>query len=146
MSVHISFSKKDLIKIIEDNNLNINTKLNRHELCKILIENLDSNKLYYLLEPNTNKKIKSYVKSGLDNSKDTYNNTDDAICDGIYIAQYGDISSVRKAINLLNQALDINIELTISEKVQNELLEKEKIKKNQTPRLQIKHGKYVVEF
>ncbi len=161
MSVHISFSKKDLIKIIEDNNLNINTKLNRHELCKILIENLDSNKLYYLLEPNTNKKItidqkneiiligkkiKSYVKSGLDNSKDTYNNTDDAICDGIYIAQYGDISSVRKAINLLNQALDINIELTISEKVKNELLEKEKIKKNQTPRLQIKHGKYVVEF
>jgi len=161
MSVHISFSKKDLIKIIEENNLNINTKLNRHELSKILIDNLNSNKLYYLLEPNTNKKItidqkndiiligkkiKSYVKSGLDNSKDTYNNTDDAIHDGIYIAQYGDISSVRKAINLLNNALDIKIELTISEKVKNELLEKEKIKKNQTPRLQIKYGKYLVEF
>ena len=57
MSVHISFSKKDLIKIIEENNLNINTKLNRHLLSKTLIENLDSNKLYYLLEPNTNKKI-----------------------------------------------------------------------------------------
>ena len=50
MSVHISFSKKDLIKIIEENNLNINTKLNRHLLSKTLIENLDSNKKYSITD------------------------------------------------------------------------------------------------
>tara|TARA_R100000541_G_scaffold12646_1_gene21136 strand:+ start:285 stop:788 length:504 start_codon:yes stop_codon:yes gene_type:complete len=159
--IHSTFTKKDLCKIIEKYNIDINIKNSRSEICKELLKYIETYNLEYLYETNIfkklsikekdeviliAKKIKSYVLSGCDNNKSLYNNTDEVIADGIYISQYGDISSVRKAITLLNESLDIKINLNISEKVQKVLNEKNQIKKDSVPKLQVKQGKFYVHF
>ena len=159
--IHSTFTKKDLCKIIEKYNIDINIKNSRSEICKELLKYIETYNLEYLYESNIfkklsikekdeviliAKKIKSYVLSGCDNNKSLYNNTDEVIADGIYISQYGDISSVRKAITLLNKSLDITINLNISEKVQKVLNEKNQIKKDSVPKLQVKQGKFYVHF
>jgi len=160
-SIHTSFTKKDLCKIIEKFNLNINVNLNRNNICKELLNHVEEYNLEYLYEENKfkklsikekdnviliAKKIKSFVKSGLDLNKNLYNSNDDAISDAIYIGQYGDISSVRKAITLLNTALNIQIPIIISENLKKSLDEKVEIKKKSVPTLQIKYGKFYVDF
>ena len=161
MSIHSSYTKKDLCKIIDKHNLNININLNRNNICKEILNYIDEYNLQYLYEENKfkklsikekdnviliAKKIKSFVKSGLDINKNTYKSQDDAISDAIYIGQYGDISSVRKAIEILNKSLNIEIPIIISENIKKTLEEKEQIKKNSVPTLQVKHGKFFVEF
>lgn len=160
-TIHSTFTKKDLTKIITQRKLCIDCNNSREHICKELSPLIKDLKLEYLFEPNNfkklsikekdqviliAKKLKSYVSCGLDNTKSLYKNTDDAISDAVYIAQYGDISSVRKAVELLNNALNINIPLNISENIQKILEEKKKIKKDSVPRFQIKQGKYYVEF
>ncbi len=161
MSIHSSFTKKDLCKIIDKHNLNININLNRNNICKEILNYIDEYNLQYLYKENEfkklsikekdnviliAKKIKSFVKSGLDINKNTYKSQDDAISDAIYIGQYGDISSVRKAIEILNKSLNIEIPIIISENIKKTLEEKEQIKKNSVPTLQVKYGKFFVEF
>ncbi len=161
MSIHFSYKKKDLTKIIQDNYLDINIKLNRENICKQLVNYIDEYKLQYLYKQNENmsltikdrdeiittaRKIKSFIRSGLDTSKNIYENNDDLIYDAVYIAQYGEISSVRKAIKLVEETLNIKIPLIIPDKVQQELDEKQQLKKNMIPRLQVKTGKYYVSF
>ncbi len=161
MSIHFSYKKKDLTKIIQDNYLDINIKLNRENICKQLVNYIDEYNLQYLYKQNQNmsltikdrdeiiataRKIKSYIRSGLDISKNIYQNNDDLIYDAVYIAQYGEISSVRKAIKLVEETLNIKIPLIVPDKVQEELNEKDKLKKDMVPRLQIKSGKYYVSF
>jgi len=161
MSIHFSYKKKDLTKIIQDNYLDINIKLNRENICKQLVNYIDEYKLQYLYKQNENmsltikdrdeiittaRKIKSFIRSGLDTSKNIYENNDDLIYDAVYIAQYGEISSVRKAIKLVEETLNIKIPLIVPDKVQQELDEKEKLKKNMIPRLQIKSGNFYVSF
>jgi len=160
-NIHSTFTKKDLTKIITQRNIPIDCHAPRKNICKDLLPYIQENNLQYLFEPNIfkklsikekdeviliAKKLKSYVSCGLDNTKSLYNSTDDAIADAVYIAQHGDISSVRKAVQLLNESLNINIKLTISENVQKMLEEKKKIKKDSVARFQIKKGKYFVEF
>ncbi len=161
MSIHFSYKKKDLTKIIQDNYLDINIKLNRENICKQLVNYIDEYNLQYLYKQNENmsltikdrdeiittaRKIKSFIRSGLDTSKNIYENNDDLIYDAVYIAQYGEISSVRKAIKLVEETLNIKIPLIVPDKVQQELDEKEKLKKNMIPRLQIKSGNFYVSF
>jgi len=132
------------IETIEKFNLNINVNLNRNNICKEILNHVQEYNLEYLYEENKfkklsikekdnviliAKKIKSFVKSGLDLNKNLYNSNDDAISDAIYIGQYGDISSVRKAITLLNTALNIQIPIIISENLKKSLDEKVEIKK-----------------
>jgi len=92
------------------------------------------------------RKVKTFCKSGLDTSKGIYKNNDELIADTIYISNYGEISSVRKAVKLVEQMLDIKIPIIIPKDVQKDLNEKEKLKKDQIPRLQINHGKFFVQF
>jgi len=162
-SIHSTFTKKDLTKIIEKHNLNINPNLNRNNICKELLKYCEAPEynLEYLFEENQfkklsikekdnviliAKKIKSFVKCGLDINKNLYSDLDNAISDAIYIGQYADISSVRKAVNSLNKALNIEIPMIISDNVKKILEEKEQIKKDSVPRLQVKQGKFWVEF
>jgi len=161
MSIHFSYKKKDLTKIIQDNNLNINIKLKRENICKELLNYIDEYNLQYLYKQNENmsitikdrdeiiktaRKIKSFINSGLDTSKNIYINNDELIYDAVYISQFGEISSVRKAIKLVQETLNIKIPIIIPEKVQEELNEKEKLKKDMIPRLQVSKGKYYVSF
>jgi len=160
-SIHSTFTKKDLTKIIEKHNLNINPNLNRNNICKELLKYVKEYNLEYLFEENEfkklsikekdnviliAKKIKSFVKCGLDINKNLYSDLDNAISDAIYIGQYADISSVRKAVNSLSEALNIKIPMIISDNVKKMLEEKEQIKKDSVPRLQVKQGKFWVEF
>jgi hypothetical protein len=92
------------------------------------------------------RKVKAFCKSGLDISKGIYKNNDELIADTIYISNYGEISSVRKAVKLVEQALDLKIPLQIPPDIQKDLNEKEKLKKDQVPRLQINYGKFFVQF
>jgi len=161
MSIHFSYKKKDLIKIIEDNNININIKTNRINICNELVNYIEEYKLNYLYNQNENmsitikdrdeiistaRKIKSFIRSGLDISKNIYTSNDDLIYDAVYIAQYGEISSVRKAIKLVEETLNIKIPLIVPVKVQEELNEKEQLKKDMIPKLQVKTGSFYVSF
>jgi len=161
MSIHFSYKKKDLIKIIEDNNININIKTNRINICNELVNYIEEYKLNYLYNQNENmsitikdrdeiistaRKIKSFIRSGLDISKNIYTTNDDLIFDAVYIAQYGEISSVRKAIKLVEETLNIKIPLIVPAKVQEELNEKKKLKKDMIPKLQVKTGSFYVSF
>jgi hypothetical protein len=92
------------------------------------------------------RKVKTFCKSGLDISKGIYNNNDELISDTVYISNYGEISSVRKAVKLVEEALDLKIPLQIPEDIQKDINEKEKLKKDQTPRFQVKYGKFFVQF
>ncbi len=160
-SIHSTFTKKDLTKIIEKHNLNININLNRNNICKEIIKYVNEYNLEYLYEENQfkkltikekdeviliAKKIKSFVKCGLDTNKNLYSELDNAISDAIYIGQYGQISSVRKAVISLNKALNIEIPMIIPDNVKKMLEEKEQIKKDSVPTLQVKQGKFWVTF
>ena len=92
------------------------------------------------------RKVKTFCKSGLDVSKGIYKNNDELIADAIYISNYGEISSVRKAVKLVEKVLDLKIPLQIPEDIKKDLEEKEKLKKDQTPRFQVKYGTYYVSF
>jgi hypothetical protein len=92
------------------------------------------------------RKVKTFCKSGLDISKGIYNNNDELISDTVYISNYGEISSVRKAVKLVEEALDLKIPLQIPEDIQKDINEKEKLKKDMTPRFQVKYGKFFVQF
>jgi len=92
------------------------------------------------------RKVKTFCKSGLDTSKGIYKNNDELITDAVYISNYGEISSVRKAVKLVEEALDLKIPLQIPEDIQKDINEKEKLKKDMTPRFQVKYGKFFVQF
>lgn len=161
MSIHNSYKKKELVEIIQNNNININIKWSRDNICKELLKVIDKYNLHFLYTENENKtlsvqekdkiisiarKIKSFINSGLDLNKNIYNNNDELIFDTVYISNYGEISSVRKAVKLVENTLNIKIPLQIPEKVKKELYEKEQLKKKQIPCLQVNTGKYYVNF
>lgn len=161
MSIHISYKKKELVEIIQNNNININIKWSRDNICKELLKVIDKYNLHFLYNENENKtisvqekdkiisiarKIKSFINSGLDLNKNIYNNNDELIFDTVYISNYGEISSVRKAVKLVEYTLNIKIPLQIPEKIKKELYEKEQLKKKQIPCLQVNNGKYYVNF
>ena len=146
MDIHPSYSKKELIEIIDEYNLNINKQLSKFKLKKELQKyNLD-----FLYEENENKKLNinekneiikkakkliSYVKCGCIIENSIYNNFDEIIHDVNDINDYGDISSVRRAIKLINYNLNLNIPLYIDSDKDKELKEKELIKKKSEPKL-----------
>ena len=143
-TIHSTFTKKDLTKIIEKHKLNININLNRNNICKELLKYVKEYNLEYLFEENQfkklsikekdngiliAKKLKSFVKCGLDTNKNLYSDLDNAISDAIYIGQYADISSVRKAVISLNHALNIEITMIISDNVKKNVRRKRTNKK-----------------
>jgi hypothetical protein len=92
------------------------------------------------------RKIISFCRNGFNLQKSLFN-TEVEIIDLINeIKPYGDISSVRRAINLYNEHYKTDFEYELSEEIREELETKKKIKEYSVPVLQVKKGKFRLEF
>ena len=162
MIIHESYSKKDLVKIIKEKNIpNIDLKLTRYEIVKILYNLWDEYELSFLEKENKNKplsikekneiiikaqEIISLHKNGYNFDKSQFNNEEEVINEINIIKKYGDISSVRRAIKFVNQNYNLNVKPILSNEVKNRLHKKEKIKKNSIQTYQLKKGKFLICF
>ena len=162
MKIHDTYTKKDLVKIIEELQIpNIDIKLTRYDIVKELynywdeygldfLENENQNKKLTIKEKNNiilkAKKIIAFHKNGYIIERSLYNNFQEIIDDCNYISQYGDISSVRRAIKFINQKYDLNINCIIPNETKELLDEKEEIKKSSVKGFSFKTGKFIVQF
>jgi len=166
MRIHETYTKKDIVKIIEDNNItHIDFKLTRYEIVKEfnkwIADNCCHQKFSFLEGENKNKKLTikerneiivkaqqviSLHKNGYNYSSSCYKNKNELLKECIDIANYGDISSVRRAIKFVNNKYPFFVELNISEETKNKLDHKVKLKKDATPKLFVKFGKVKVNF
>tara|TARA_R110000796_G_scaffold223022_1_gene339290 strand:- start:152 stop:700 length:549 start_codon:yes stop_codon:yes gene_type:complete len=94
------------------------------------------------------KNIISFVKSGYDYNKTSYNTYGEIECDVEKIKEYGDIFCVRTAIKYFNLTRDMNnqIECKISAIIQSQLALKNIWKNKCIPTLQKKSGSFVISF
>tara|TARA_R110000868_G_scaffold193346_4_gene438141 strand:- start:435 stop:992 length:558 start_codon:yes stop_codon:yes gene_type:complete len=184
MKIHSSHSRKELIQVIEQFNIDITNKndlakkdisalliMKLNEMCDDEIQEEDeyffvSSKqelIDYLQKPNqskiltikekdnvmeTAKKIISYCKNSFFLTPYNYETFDELITEATYIAKFGDIPSVRRAISMLNQdpKLTIKIESVISKRVKKDIDKKNKLKHNAIPKAVVKHGHFVINF
>ena len=161
-SVHDSYSKKDLVKVIQDFNIpDIDLKLTRYDIVKILYNYWDDYDLSFLENENPvktlsikekndiiikAKKIIALHKNGYNIDRSLYNNIQEVFDDAEFISQYGDISSVRRAINFVNEKYDKNIICTLTDETKDLLDQKEEIKKSSNIGFNFKRGKFKVDF
>ena len=94
------------------------------------------------------KNIISFVKSGYDYDKTTYNNYEEIESDAMKIKEYGDIFSVRSAIKYFNLTRDSNnqLECKISPMIQSQIQLKNMWKNKCIPTYRKKTGKFVIDF
>tara|TARA_R110000772_G_scaffold38768_3_gene91290 strand:- start:908 stop:1234 length:327 start_codon:yes stop_codon:yes gene_type:complete len=92
------------------------------------------------------KKIISYFKNGCNLEKSLFNKQEDILQLINEIKQYGDISSVRRAIKLYNEKYKTDIKYEISDEIKYELETKKKIKELSIPTIQVKYGKFILDF
>jgi hypothetical protein len=166
MRIHETFTKKDIVKIIEENNIpNIDVKLTRYEIVKDLISWINDKSLHqyfsFLENENENKKLTikekneiiikaqqiiSLHKNGYNFDCGCYKDKDELLKECVHIAQFGDISSVRRAIKFVNKEFSLNIKCFISAEINEKLEHKEQLKKDSTPKISFKFKKCVVSF
>lgn len=77
-----------------------------------------------------------------------YDEIDEVIEDAIFISQYGDLPSVRRALRLLNDddKIDVSIEPILTKRMRVKLKKLEELKRFNTGRLKVTHGPVVVSF
>tara|TARA_R110000868_G_scaffold379175_3_gene644938 strand:- start:11561 stop:12133 length:573 start_codon:yes stop_codon:yes gene_type:complete len=94
------------------------------------------------------KTVIQFCKSGYDFNKSKFQSMDEVYTQCLKIQEYGDIFCVRTAISLFNLTLDPDkqIPCNMSSIIHNKLQIKNAYKKNCTPSLQVKHGKFLVIF
>ena len=92
------------------------------------------------------RKIISFCRNGCNLNKSLFNNKEEIIKLIEQIKPYGDISSVRRAIDLYNKNFKENYIYEISENVKEDLNVKKKIKQYSIPTLQVKKGNFRLEF
>jgi vacuolar-type H+-ATPase subunit I/STV1 len=165
MRIHETFTKKDIVNIIEKNKIpNIDIKLTRYEIVKELISYINNNnydKYSFLENENKNKKLTikekneiiikaqqiiSLHKNGYNFSSSCYEDKKDLLNECKYIAQFGDISSVRRAIKFVNKQYSLNLNCIISNDINEKLQHKEQLKKDSTPKISFTFKKCIVEF
>jgi len=162
MRIHDSYSKKDLVKVIQDFNIpDIDLKLTRYDIVKILYNYWDDYDLSFLENENPiktlsikekndiiikAKKIIALHKNGYNIDRSLYNNIQEVIDDAEFISQYGDISSVRRAINFINEKYDKNIMCTLTDETKDLLDQKEEIKKSSNIGFNFKRGTFKISF
>ena len=162
--IHKSFSKQDLIHIINSLNVPIifNHSINKKELHDKLIsyyhdkeedEKKDNPKKFINIKEKNNimnicKSIIKYCNNKYDLNYTTYNSLDDIVDDMHYIKQYGDIPSVRRCCKLMNKCCKIKdtFKPLISPQVKQMLEEKMISKKQVIHCLTIKRGNIIVRF
>jgi len=163
MKIHSSYSKKDLVKIINELKLDIDTTLTRFEIVRIFHNNklLEHYNLHYLQDENKNKplsikekneiilkakQINSLQKNGFNFSKSLFNDEEELIQTAVEISNHGDISSVRRAVNFVNEKYERKIVCKLSKETRKHLDVKEVIKSNSVPSMQVKKGTFLVSF
>lgn len=94
------------------------------------------------------KDIIQFCKSGFDFNKSHFKTIDEVKQECIKIKNHGDIFCVRTAIKLFNVCLEPkdHIKCHLSTKIHNELQLKNIYKNKCIPSLQVKHGKFLIEF
>tara|TARA_R110002096_G_scaffold85987_1_gene198299 strand:- start:479 stop:808 length:330 start_codon:yes stop_codon:yes gene_type:complete len=92
------------------------------------------------------KKIISFCKSNGNINRSLFESLDEVIEQTKYISDYGDFSSVRRAIRLINEAYELNIECSMSNETEKKLDIKSRIKEYSCPTLQIARTKVFVSF
>jgi len=92
------------------------------------------------------KKIISFCKNGYDLKKCLFNSEEEIFNSIDDIKEYGDISSVRRAVKLINEKYKKDIQCKISEEVKEELELKKKIKEYSVASLQVKKGNFRLSF
>lgn len=95
------------------------------------------------------RRIKHFSRNGYDiKNTEFYNTLDDLYVDAQYISHYGDIPSVRMALNELNNYPNapFDIKVIISPHTQKEIDLKKRLKNKNKYRCEFKHGHFVVSF
>ncbi len=159
--IHPTFKKKDLIVVIRNKKLNINIDLSRDKIAKEISKHIDEYDLQYLYKENTRKalsirdkehiikicrKIKTFCKSGLDLNKGLYNNLDELITDTVFISSYGEISTVRKVVKIVEENINIKFPIVVPDYIKEEIEQRKKYKIDQVPCLQIKRGSFYIDL
>ena len=159
--IHPTFKKKDLIVVIRNKKLDINIDLSRDKIAKEISKHIDEYDLQYLYKENTRKalsirdkehiikicrKIKTFCKSGLDLNKGLYNNLDELITDTVYISSYGEISTVRKVVKIVEENINIKFPIVVPDYIKEEIEQRKKYKIDQVPCLQIKRGSFYIDL
>ncbi len=159
--IHPTFKKKDLIVVIRNKKLDINIDLSRDKIAKEISKHIDEYDLQYLYKENTRKalsirdkehiikicrKIKTFCKSGLDINKGLYNNLDELITDTVFISSYGEISTVRKVVKIVEENINIKFPIVVPDYIKEEIEQRKKYKIDQVPCLQIKRGSFYIDL
>ena len=144
MKIHESYGKKDLVKIINENNIDIDIKLSKKKLINELeklneipeiLFNENINKNISIKEKNDiilkSKMIISFCNNGCDYNRSFFDNKQQILEALESISKHGDISS---------------LECEISEDIKLFLDTKKQIKKLSTPSLQVKWGTFKLDF
>lgn len=94
------------------------------------------------------KKIKHLSRNSFLLSESEYSSMEEVFKDADYICEFGDIPSVRKAIRDLNKYTFLKkpFEPKLSDIMKKELDMKEKLKKTNIYKCDIKHGKFIITF
>lgn len=124
---------------------------NKQELLNYLL-NPDCSKTLTIKEQNNVKELAhhiiSYCKCGFYLTHSPFLDHSDMIEKAKYIAQYGDMPCVRRAIEMLNKdpKLKTKIEVIMSEIMKKKLQRKKKLKQNTMGGLKVKEGPFLIEF
>jgi len=92
------------------------------------------------------KKIISFYKSNGNLNRSLFQSIEEVIEQTKYISNYGDFSSVRRAVRLMNEAYQLDIICSMSDETEYRLAEKSKIKEYSCPTLQISRTSVLVSF
>ncbi len=157
--IHHSYDKKSLVEIINNFNLDIDVSKTRHSICKDIIPYIDEYALHYLYKQNTQKRItfdkrkeiisvarqcSAYALSG--DKKEIYDNDEEYFRYIEYLLKYGDIPSVRKAIERCNLYKGTEYKPVISPQTQRLIDRKKELKKLSKPQFNVKIGKFYIDL
>ena len=124
---------------------------NKKELLDYLI-NPDSSKVLSVKEKDAVMELAKYIimycKNGYYLSHSPFIDFDEMIVKANHIANYGDIPSVRKAIELLNEdiKLKIKIKVIMSSRMKKKIERKKRVKQKYQGGLEVKEGIFWVNF
>ena len=168
MFIDKSHSKKDLVALFSKLSINLDSKITKSEMTKIIqceFKNCIYNDkikdhtelLEYLSKPTTKqrpttqdkndimfrcKKLIKWANSSYVLDEDIYQDNDSAYLDCLFIHKWGDLSSVRRACRLYNVSPYClgHVNPTISSEVQEEMEKNRIVKESCCPRLTIKYA------
>ena len=149
LSKHLLYELSKINDIKEDNDYFFIK--NKDELIEYLT-NPDCSKELTIKEKSNvmelSKYIIMYCKNNYYLSYSPFMDYDDLIDKAKYIANYGDIPTVRRAIELLNEdnKLDKKIDIIMSSKMKKKLERKKRIKQQYIGCLKINRGKFILDF